>query len=90
MLSKNVRDSIDNANDIVNGPWPRVWKYPVPSQADEVWKILGPARDQIEASTKQPFQCLPNESPGSMVTRVRAGAFDAALGRSPVVPGTKI
>lgn len=67
MLPKSARDSIQKANDIVNDPWPPVWRYPVPSQADAVWEVLKPARDEIEGYTEQPFQRLPNETPGSMV-----------------------
>ena len=51
MLPKDVQDSTEKANDIVNGPWPRVWKNLVPSQADEVRDVLKPVRDQIEGHT---------------------------------------
>lgn len=90
MFPKNVRDSIEKANDIVNGPWPRVWRDRVPSQADEVWDVLEPARDHIESRTGQPFQREPNETPESIVNRVRDGVYNAVLGPGAVVPGPKI
>jgi hypothetical protein len=90
MFPKDIRDSIDKANDIVNGPWPPVWRHPVPSQADEVWDVLKPVRNRIEEHTGQPFQREPNETPESIVSRARDGAYNAVLGPGAVVPGPKI
>lgn len=75
-VPQNVTDAVTMAGEIIRKPWPPVWKFPIPPQADAVWDALGPLHDHIKEVGYHAIEREPGETCGSILAKAEAAILD--------------
>jgi len=78
-VPQNVTDAVKRAGEIVRRPWPPLWRFPIPSQADAVWDALGPLNDHIQQGGHPTVQRKPADTPDSILAKAEAAILDLEI-----------